>query len=137
MSSQEEDTSVDPAGHIKISVSDIKKSKVFYDTLFETLGYEKVDDHPDAAGWATREGLGVWIEEAEKKKPAYVFGAPGLHHICFKAQSREEVDDAYQFLLKKNVYIFDPPEAYPNYTKKYYAVFFADPDGIKLELAYY
>ena len=37
----------------------------------------------------------------------------------------------------KKIFVFDEPKAYPEYTPKYYAVFFADPDGIKIEIAYY
>jgi glyoxylase I family protein len=130
-------TSVDPLGHIKFSVSNIKKSKVFYNKLLGQLGYKNVGNYPDATGWAGPNGFGVWIEEAELKEPAYKFSAPGIHHFCFKAKSQQEVDKLYRFLLKENIHIFDPPETYPQYTPDYYAVFFADPDDIKLELAYY
>lgn len=130
-------TPVDPLGHIKLSVSNIEKSKNFYDKLFTQLGYTKVCDEIDAAGWKTPSGFGIWIEQAESKKPPYKFSAPGIHHFCFKASSEKEVDKIYQFLLQEKVHIFDSPEHYPQYTKDYYAVFFADPDGIKLELAYY
>lgn len=64
--------------------------------------------------------------------------AHGLHHFCFKAQYREQVDDLYtQYLLKNKIHIFDKPAHYGVYTPNYYAVFFVDPDGIKLEFAYY
>ena len=39
--------------------------------------------------------------------------------------------------LGKDVKVFDKPQSYPEYTKKYYAVFFSDPDGMKIEVAYY
>ncbi len=64
------------------------------------------------------------------------FLAPGFHHLCFKASSTKKVDSIYR-LMKSRTYIFDKPQKYPEYTKKYYAVFFADPDGMKLEVAYY
>ncbi|MBM3257381.1 MAG: VOC family protein [Candidatus Liptonbacteria bacterium] len=129
--------SKDPAGHIKLAVSDLKKSAPFYAALFGKLGYAQVLDEVDCVGFKTPEGFGIWIEQAEVKNHPYAFGAPGLHHFCFKAKSPQEVDDVHAFLVERGVFIFDPPAKYPEYTESYYAVFFADPDGIKLELAYY
>ncbi|MBI1961204.1 MAG: VOC family protein, partial [Parcubacteria group bacterium] len=42
-----------------------------------------------------------------------------------------------EFIVKNNIQVFDAPAAYPQYTADYYAVFFADPDGVKLEYAFY
>ena len=60
--------------------------------------------------------------------------APGLHHLAFNAESREDVDGLYSFLREMGADILDPPRVY--YEPDYYAVFFADPDGIKLEFAH-
>ena len=131
-------TSFDPLGHIKIAVSDYAgESRGFYQALFGELGYEQVDDGEDGAGWQTPEGLGIWVSQAEVAEPKYVHGAPGLHHFCLKASSPKRVDKIHQFLVAQGVHIFNTPQAYPQYTPDYYAVFFADPDGIKLEVAYY
>lgn len=63
---------------------------------------------------------------------------PGIHHFCFKAPSREQVDRLYnEFIVPNNIQMFDAPTTYPQYTTDYYAIFFADPDGIKLEYAFY
>ncbi len=129
--------SKDPAGHVKLAVSNLARSAAFYAALFGKLGYTQVLDAPDCAGWKTSEGFGVWIEQAEIKNYPYKFSAPGLHHFCFKAKSPEQVDEIHAFLAGRGVPIFDAPAKYPEYTKDYYAVFFADPDSIKLELAYY
>jgi glyoxylase I family protein len=51
--------------------------------------------------------------------------------VAFRADSRDEVD-----ALGRDLAVLDPPRAYPEYVPGYYAVFFADPDGIKLELVY-
>jgi catechol 2,3-dioxygenase-like lactoylglutathione lyase family enzyme len=59
--------------------------------------------------------------------------APGLHHIALHAESRADVDRLYRTLLEIGAEILDPPAEYPNYGPGYYAVFFLDPDGIKLE----
>ncbi len=132
----EKDISKDPSGHIKIAVSDIEKSKIFYTEIFDKLGFNQVSNKEKSAGWVTKQGFGIWISQAGKKQPAYTFSAPGLHHFCIKAESKEEVNAVFE-LIKNKVHVFDPPQAYPEYAPKYYAVFFADPDGIKLEVAYY
>ncbi len=128
--------SYDPSGHTKIAVSDYKKSYPFYKDIFDELGYKQVMYENDCAGWVSPHGYGVWISQAEIPNYKYKFDAPGLHHVCLKAPSVKIVDQIYQSLLKKRAFIFDAPQKYPEYSDKYYAVFFADPDGIKLEIAY-
>ena len=59
--------------------------------------------------------------------------APGLHHYSFEADTRAEVDALHALLKAHDVKILDAPADYA-YTKGYYAVFFSDPDGLKLEL---
>lgn len=130
-------TAYDPCGHTKIAVSNFKKSLPFYKAIFKELGYKQVSSKKDHAGWASLDGYGVLIAQAKVFKYKYKFDAPGLHHLCLKARSVKQVDRVYQFLRKQRVHIFDEPQKCPEYTDKYYAVYFADPDGIKLEVAYY
>ena len=55
--------------------------------------------------------------------------------IAFRAESRSEVDALARDLAARGARILDPPREY-DYTPGYYAVFFTDPDGIKLELVH-
>ncbi|MFA6486334.1 MAG: DUF2061 domain-containing protein [Candidatus Magasanikbacteria bacterium] len=130
-------TPYDPAGHTKIAVSDFKKSLAFYKTIFEFLNYKMVSEKPDHASWASPMGYGIIIAQATNTINQYQIGMPGLHHLCLKTDSKEIVDKIYQILIHSKTKIFDPPQLYPDYTDQYYAVYFADPDGIKLEVAYY
>lgn len=127
----------DPCGHTKLAVSDYKKSYLFYSELFDELGYKKVIDKKDRAGWASPDGYAVLIAQAKIPDYKHKHGAPGIYHICLKAESIEKVDQIYKFLIKKEVFIFSPPKKHPEFTDKYYNTIFADPDGIKLEVAYY
>lgn len=61
--------------------------------------------------------------------------APGLHHFCWSADSRADVDAFHEVLGAHGLSVLDPPADY-DYEPGYHAVFFADPDGMKLELAY-
>ncbi len=124
---------LDPLGHIRIAVSDFEKSREFYGALFAQLGFKQISEK----GWVSPEGLGIWIIKAAHPDHHYIFEAPGLHHLCLKAQSRKEVDRMYQFLVENRMPIVAAPQTYPQYTPDYYAVFFSDPDGIELEIAYY
>jgi catechol 2,3-dioxygenase-like lactoylglutathione lyase family enzyme len=58
-----------------------------------------------------------------------------LHHFAWNADSREEVDRFHKLLLERGVEVLDPPAEY-DYEPGYYAVFFSDPDALKLELVH-
>ena len=63
---------------------------------------------------------------------------PGLHHLAFSVDSRAEVERIYEEVIKnlEHVNVEDPPIDCPEYGEGYYATFFFDPDGIKLEVTY-
>ena len=64
----------------------------------------------------------------------HVREAPGFHHLAFNAETRSQVDDFFQnILLKYRMKVLDSPCDCPEYSPGYYAVFFEDPDGMKLE----
>jgi catechol 2,3-dioxygenase-like lactoylglutathione lyase family enzyme len=114
--------------HISIRVSDYEKSKAFYGKLFTFLGFEISDDYGSTIGW-TNGRTRYWIAEAEGQKK-YKIGDVGLHHYAFELRNRRDVDALQAFLKKENVRIVDPAA---EYCEDNYAVFFLDPDGIKLE----
>jgi catechol 2,3-dioxygenase-like lactoylglutathione lyase family enzyme len=114
--------------HISIRVSDYKKSKAFYGRLFEFLGFEISDEYPNTIGW-TNGKTRYWIAPAEGRKKHRI-GDVGLHHYAFELRNRKDVDALQAFLKDERVRIVDPAA---EYYEDYYAVFFLDPDGIKLE----
>jgi len=114
--------------HISIRVRDYEKSKAFYGRLFEFLGFEISDEYSSTIGW-TNGKTRYWIAPAEGRK-SYSIGDVGLHHYAFELRNRKDVDALQAFLEKEGVKIVDPAD---EYYEDYYAVFFLDPDGIKLE----
>lgn len=114
--------------HISIRVSDYERSKAFYGRLFEFLGFEISDEYPQTIGW-TNGKTRYWIAPAEGRK-SYRIGDVGLHHYAFQLRNRRDVDALQAFLEGQGVRIVDPAG---EYYEDYYAVFFLDPDGIKLE----
>jgi catechol 2,3-dioxygenase-like lactoylglutathione lyase family enzyme len=117
--------------HISIRVSDYEKSKAFYDKLLTFLGFKVLGEYGDQIGW-TNGKTRYWIGQADDEALAhkYRIGDVGLHHYAFELRSRKDVDDLQDFLKREGITIFDPAAEYYD---DYYAVFFLDPDGIKLE----
>ena len=114
--------------HISVRVTDYEKSKAFYGRLFEFLGFEISDEYPNTIGW-TNGKTRYWIAPAEGRKKHRI-GDVGLHHYAFELRNRKDVDALHAFLKDERVRIVDPAD---EYYEDYYAVFFHDPDGIKLE----
>ena len=120
--------------HLVIRVGDYEKSKNFYAKVLGFLGFELKYDFGGHAGWSNGKTL-FWIGEAdaEGKKHPHRAGNIGFHHYAFELGNRKDVDDLYAFLSTHNVTVVDPPADYPEYGEGYYAVYFLDPDGLKLE----
>jgi glyoxylase I family protein len=131
--------------HIDLTVKDAEASFTFYESVLGFMGYRlssPINDFGDTApngydfdlttadGFSSIGILNARGEHADRQHDRY---SPGLHHIAWNAASREDVDAMYAHLLRIGATILDPPAAYPRYGPTYYAVFFADPDGLKLE----
>ncbi len=121
--------------HVDLTIRDPDVSAPFYDAVLKYLGF--VGGYPgsdNAGGWMNpRTGFNIALQVARKEFADVVHTryAPGLHHLAFDADSREEVDGLYELLLEIGATILDPPGEF--YAGGYYAVFFSDPDGLKLE----
>jgi catechol 2,3-dioxygenase-like lactoylglutathione lyase family enzyme len=117
--------------HVVIRVSDYERSRQFYDRLFTFLEFEVIGHFSDMTGW--RNGrTAFWIAAADSsmpKRPAQE-GGPGLHHYALELGSRSDVDQLEAFLKENEIDIIDPAG---EYYEDYYAVYFSDPNGIKLE----
>ena len=118
--------------HIVLSVGDFVRSKEFYSKLLSFLGFKLKYEYSGMAGWSDGKTL-FWITAAdtEGRKRKYRKGDIGFHHYAFELSSRADVDALGAFLEKHGMKVLDPPGAY--YGPSYYAVYFADPDGMKLE----
>jgi catechol 2,3-dioxygenase-like lactoylglutathione lyase family enzyme len=117
--------------HLVISVGDFHKSKSFYAPLMQFLGFDVEAEYADMMGWANGKTL-FWIAaaDAKGKKHRYRKGDIGFHHYAFRLRSRKDVDRLQAFLEEHGARIVDPAGEYYD---DYYAVFFLDPDCMKLE----
>ncbi|RIB21480.1 Glyoxalase/Bleomycin resistance protein/Dihydroxybiphenyl dioxygenase [Gigaspora rosea] len=123
--------------HFCICISDYKKSVEFYDSFLPKLGYKMIRNNDIYSSWVNQ-SLGQFVitkPKEEYKDIQHTRYAVGYHHLAWNATSKEEVDKFYEFLVEKNYKILDAPKDY-NYAPVYYAVFWEDPDGFKLELCY-
>jgi catechol 2,3-dioxygenase-like lactoylglutathione lyase family enzyme len=117
--------------HLVLSVGDLERSKKFYGKLLGFLGFKPKYDYADMVGWSNGKTL-FWIAaaDAQGRKRKYRRGDIGFHHYAFELSSRKDVDELGAFLEKNGMTVIDPPG---EYYSDYYAVYFADPDGMKLE----
>jgi catechol 2,3-dioxygenase-like lactoylglutathione lyase family enzyme len=126
--------------HIDLTVKDAHASRPFYENLLGFMGY-KLSASSDA-GYEfdlVRGGFcSVGIRSARDPNALHAHDrySPGLHHLAWSAESRADVDALHAYLQQSGATILDPPAAYPQYSDGYYAVFFADPDGLKLEYVF-
>ena len=128
-------TSVGQLHHVNIKVADLKKSSEFWEWFLGKLGWELYDSWPKGVSYK----LGptyldfVQVDEKYRDKP-YHRDHVGLNHLAFHAQSRAHVDEITEALKEKGVSILYLDEHPFAGGPEYYAVYFEDPDCIKVEL---
>jgi|SRR5476649_2364473 len=126
---------VQAVDHLVISVSHFATSKRFYSGLFSFLGFEVMDELDEAMGWSNG-NTRFWIYQADPQGTQHPYrkGDVGFHHYAWSLNSRRDVDELQSWLEENQVNIIDPAAEYYD---NYYAVFFLDPDGLKLEGMHY
>ena len=125
---------VNGIAHVMLTVSDFDACLPFYERLLGVLGLTpviKADGMLYCVGGRTAVGI-VRAEDAYRGE-RFVQLRVGLHHVCFRARERADVDAVHDFLVKLGAKIVHPPEDGP-WAPGYYSVLFEDPDGIRLEV---
>jgi len=121
--------------HIIVTVSRFDECVAFYRHLLPSLGLSKIvhdrDDYFYCIGGRT--GFGVMRAAAEHSEQHFDQTRPGLHHVCFRARSRDDVDAAYRLVRELGARIVHSPDE-GNWAPGYYSVLFEDPDGVRLEI---
>jgi glyoxylase I family protein len=122
--------------HVDLVVSSIERSLPFYRDLLGPLGWHRISEVEGERGetiwYLGGPGTGVGLREAQTSGDHDRYRL-GLHHLAFEAGSRATVDERYAWLVEHGAEIETLPREY-GYMPGYYAVFFFDPDGIKLEI---
>jgi catechol 2,3-dioxygenase-like lactoylglutathione lyase family enzyme len=126
--------------HVDLVVSSIERSLTFYRELLAPLGFHRIGEVEGERGetiwYLSGPGSSIGLREAqsEREQPFDRYEV-GLHHLALEASSRAAVDERAAWLRSHGVEIESGPEEY-GYSPGYYAVFFFDPDGIKLEIVH-
>jgi catechol 2,3-dioxygenase-like lactoylglutathione lyase family enzyme len=126
--------------HVDLVVSTLERSLPFYRDLLGPLGYHRVSEVEGERGEtiyyligpATSVGLRQAMSQRDAPHDRYEVG---VHHLAFEASSRSAVDERERWLREVGAQIESPAREYA-YSLGYYAVFFYDPDGIKLEIVH-
>ena len=139
--------------HLDISAGYPARSIAFYDAFLTALGFSRTEGfspeffgaNPTRACWRleTESGAAFGIEvrpsRPQDRDRRYDRYAPGPHHIAFHAESAEKVRQVHAAMLAAGAEVLDAPADYtgrPGYGDGYFAAFYADPDGVKLEVVY-
>jgi catechol 2,3-dioxygenase-like lactoylglutathione lyase family enzyme len=124
--------------HVDLVVSSIERSLPFYRDLLGPLGWHRIGEVEGEQGetiwYLSGPGSAIGLREA-RTEGGFDRYRVGLHHLAFEASSRGAVDERAEWLRTQGIEIESEPEEYA-YVPGYYAVFFYDPDGLKLEIVY-
>ena len=123
---------INGVAHIFITAGDFERARAFYRQLLPFLGMSCVGD-TEATYYCVggRTGFGVHAPPG-RGGGRFEQGGVGLHHICFRARSRQDVDEAHAFLTGIGATIVHGPQD-DQYAPGYYSILFEDPDGIRIE----
>lgn len=125
--------------HIDLTVTDPAASAPLYGAVLTFMGYQ----HRREFEWrlTTPQGhtsISLNAANGEHAARPHDRYSPGLHHFAWRGETRHDIDRFHEMLQEIGAEILDAPADYPQYNsgKGYYAVFFADADGLKLEYAW-
>ncbi|HZP72036.1 MAG TPA: VOC family protein [Gaiellaceae bacterium] len=128
-------------GHVDLVCADVERSLAFYAAVFGPLGIEA----PHEVGGERGETIyylrfpvagsgSLGLRQALELQPFELY-APGLHHLALAVERVDEVDAAHAAAVEAGAHVLHAPRLWPQYHADYYATFFLDPDGFRIEVA--
>jgi catechol 2,3-dioxygenase-like lactoylglutathione lyase family enzyme len=125
-------------GHVDLVCRDVARSLAFYRVVLglgepalfegergEVIHYLRFPAHGSGS---------LGLRQASEEQPFELY-APGLHHIAFAVDSRSDVDAVHTAAHAAGATVLHAPREWPQYRSDYYATFFLDPDGFRIEVA--
>jgi catechol 2,3-dioxygenase-like lactoylglutathione lyase family enzyme len=131
-------------GHVDLVCRDLERSLAFYATVFGPLGLKPPATFPGERGEAIHYlrfpapgsgSLGLRQASGPEAEEEFALYAPGLHHIALAVETQKDVDRAHDAAAAAQARILHAPRLWPEYGSGYYATFFLDPDGFRIEVA--
>jgi catechol 2,3-dioxygenase-like lactoylglutathione lyase family enzyme len=128
-------------GHIDLVCCDLERSLEFYATVFGRLGLAEPFLVEGERGeqihylrFPTAGSGSLGLRQALDEQTFELY-APGFHHVSFVVESREDVDAVHASVEAAGGEVLHAPKLWPQYHPAYYATFFLDPDGFRIEVA--
>jgi catechol 2,3-dioxygenase-like lactoylglutathione lyase family enzyme len=128
-------------GHVDLVCRDVQRSLAFYRAVFGPLGLEEpylVDgERGERIHYLRfpRKGSGSLGLRQALEAQEFELYAPGLHHLALAVDTQGDVDAAHAAAVEAGAPVLHAPRAWPQYHPEYYATFFLDPDGFRIEVA--
>ncbi len=119
--------------HVSIGANDFDKLRAFYDAVMPSLGAKVLMEHPGAAAYG-RQFPEFWIGTPHDGKPASVGNG---FHLGFMADDKAQVHAFYDAAIAAGAICDGPPGPRPLYGEPYYGCFVRDPEGHKIEAAFW
>ena len=125
---------VNGIAHIFLTASNYERSRDFYRELLPFRGMKLMIDS-DQVYYCVggRTAVAIRAPSPEFAGAAFEQNRVGLHHFCFRARERADVDELHGFLTTLGAKIIRAPRE-DQWAPGYYSILFEDPDGIRLEL---
>ena len=121
--------------HVEIYVSNLKRSADFWGWFLSELGYTPYQEWEEGRSWKSGDTYLVFVQAREKHLDVpYHRCRVGLNHVAFHADSREQVDELTAKVRAKGMHVlYEERHPYAG-GESCYALFFEDPDRIKVEV---
>ena len=128
--------SVNGIAHIQLTVANPQRCLPFWEALCHFLEMQtliKGDDVLYCIG--SRTGILVRAAPLDKREKPFDQDRPGLHHFCFRARNRDDVDAVHDFVVgQADATVVHPPQEDPQFAPGCYSLLIEDPDGIRVEI---
>jgi catechol 2,3-dioxygenase-like lactoylglutathione lyase family enzyme len=128
-------------GHVDLVCADVEMSLAFYAAVFGELGLQMPHEVRGERGETIfylrfpRPGSGsIGLRQAQEGQQFELY-APGLHHLAVAVDRNVDVDLAHAAAVAAGAAILHAPRLWPVYHPDYYATFFEDPDGFRIEVS--
>jgi catechol 2,3-dioxygenase-like lactoylglutathione lyase family enzyme len=128
-------------GHVDLVCGDVDRSLAFYAAVFGGLGLQSPHHERGERGETIyylrfpRPGSGsIGLRQSLKEQSFELYG-PGFHHLAVAVDRKVDVDLAHDAAVQAGAGVLYAPQLWPVYHEDYYATFFCDPDGFRLEVA--
>jgi catechol 2,3-dioxygenase-like lactoylglutathione lyase family enzyme len=121
--------------HIEIYVSNLDRSTQFWDWFLTKVGYSVYQKWDKGISWRDESSYIVFVQADERFLDIpYHRCRVGLNHLAFHAQSKQQVAEITMELNERGIDILYPDRHPYAGGPNHYALYFEDPDRMKVEL---